>query len=939
MRQTKDWIFRKLFRITRYYAWWVLIFALLLTGASTYYIQHIPLHSSYLDLLPRHDPLIDEYRKNEAYLAQTDYIALLLRLNHPEGKSDQAREALLISAAKKISNVLRADPTFSKVTYLMEPSPKIPDQYLYLYQLNAEKLAHIETSVSFARQAISGGELPPLPARDLTGAYAQVEERFNRTLTQDTKSGIGSLSAVNKQLATLEKLNQGVIKAITQIDELPKVTAAVVDLTTLFAPNKPAATHKPGGFFSGDRTRILVNIRPRYPTQRGVAYCTQVTNNLRKDLASIDLSSLGVSVGATGPYVFTAENNAVVNADMQRTTIISSIGVFVIFFLAFGSLFYSFITLIPLVISLVLTMAWAKFAVGGFNLITSFLPALVLGLGIDYGIHLISRYAEERQKGRSFNRALYTSILRKGDASLTAALTTALVFVGLLTSRSRALFEMGVITSVGVLLAFVVTIILLPTLLTIAHYLFRFHHHERVINYAPHFSRYFRFVVNKGQAIFVIICILTFFITFQAAHTSFQFSSANLIPHVKSQDVLTDILKHFSKGGTQFGDYFTFFASSEKELNTIIAHLDQSDLVAEDKGGKKDVESARDLLPVNLSEQQKVLNKLNIPAYIDQLAFFDRSLESPTTTSVQIRALLAQFSLLQYAAVLTGEEGTAEKSRQIQLQLRTIQTELKKLDATSARNKISRLEEALRTLDQNLRQIRELPPLDTLLRDIVNSLPTGIRSRYLTADGEYIVQARMSPTIYQEDNLKKFDKFAASFSNHYFGMPLVAAKLEHYMKHDFLVSTLIAIFLIAITLRLSMGSWLRALVAGSPLLLGYLWMLAGMRLLGVAFSFINITISPLLIGVGVDDGIHFLHRYTEERSVDPDGAIERSGRKVAVAVTVTSLTTMLVFGCLLIARTPGLRFLGDSALLGIGFTFLFSLLFLPAALRVFGKRV
>lgn len=54
---------------------------------------------------------------------------------------------------------------------------------------------------------------------------------------------------------------------------------------------------------------------------------------------------------------------------------------------------------------------------------------------------------------------------------------------------------------------------------------------------------------------------------------------------------------------------------------------------------------------------------------------------------------------------------------------------------------------------------------------------------------------------------------------------------------------------------------------------------------------------------------------------------------------VTSLTTMLVFGSLLLARTPGLRFLGDSALLGIGFTLLFSLLFLPAALRVFGKRV
>jgi predicted RND superfamily exporter protein len=55
---------------------------------------------------------------------------------------------------------------------------------------------------------------------------------------------------------------------------------------------------------------------------------------------------------------------------------------------------------------------------------------------------------------------------------------------------------------------------------------------------------------------------------------------------------------------------------------------------------------------------------------------------------------------------------------------------------------------------------------------------------------------------------------------------------------------------------------------------------------------------------------------------------------------VTSLTTMLVFGSLLVARTPGLRMLGASALLGIGFALLFSILFLPAALKVEGgKRV
>jgi len=932
MRETRERLFRRLFRFTRYYAWWVLLLTLLITGAGVYYIQQLPLRSSYLDLLPRNDPLIEEYKENEAYLAQLDYIAILLQLEDPAGKTKAEREAVLLDAAVKIKQALDADPEFAEVTYLVEPSPKIPDQYLLLYQLDAAKLARIEASINLARHAIGGGELSGLPPIDLATAYGQIEEKFKDAISSGGGDGVGlgESSEIEQELVQLSNFNRAIIAAIDGLDGLDKVTQAVRDLTGLFSPNTEAVVRKPEGFFSADRTALLMNVKPRYPSQRGVAYCTKVTADLNRDLARLDLP--GIRVGATGPYVFNAETNAVVNADMHRTTIISSVGVFLIFLLAFGSLFYSIITLIPLVISTILTIAWAKFAVGGFNLITSFLPALVLGLGIDYGIHLISRYAEERQKGTSFNRALYTAIIRKGDASLAAALTTALVFMGLLTSRSRALFEMGAITGVGVLISFAMTILLIPTLLTLVHFLFRFHHRERVINYAPRFAPYFRFVSEKGRAIFTIVCILTFFISFQAAHVQFRFASGDLVPHTRSQEVLSEILDKFGAEGAKSGDYFTFFAKNEDELENIVAHLSKSDLV-------ESIDSARDLLPVNLSEQQQVLKSLNIPAYINQLSLLDKSITTRNETSVRIRTLLAQFSLLQYIAALNGEERIANESREIQLELRQVQKRLSALDVQTAHARIAALEDALSTLDQNLRQIRDLPPIGTLLRDILDGLPAGIRSRYLTADGEYIIRARMSPAIYEPENLRTFDSYAASFSDHYFGMPLVTAELERYMRHDFFLSTILAAVLIGLTLWRSMGGVRRAILAGSPLVLGYLWMLAGMRLLGFSFNFINITISPLLIGVGVDNGIHMLHRYLEERAFDPEGAIERSGQRTALAVIVTSLTTMLVFGSLLLARTPGLRFLGDSALLGIGFTLLFSLLFLPAALRVFGKRV
>ena len=335
-----------------------------------------------------------------------------------------------------------------------------------------------------------------------------------------------------------------------------------------------------------------------------------------------------------------------------------------------------------------------------------------------------------------------------------------------------------------------------------------------------------------------------------------------------------------------------------------------------------------------------MLNALNINAYIEQLDVLENSLDGQANVLAEIRTVLAQFSLLQFAASANGEIGLGIQGNHIMRQLRDIQEQIGQTDIVEATRHLAELRAALAALDANLDQVRDLPPAEELLRDVLLSYPEVLRSRLLTADGRFVIQARVSRSIFDDDNMKKFDCFAASFSDDYFGMPLVVQQLEGYMKRDFYLSTGIAILLIITIVWGSLRGWMRALLAVAPLVLGYIWMLGGMRLLAMDFNFLSITISPLLIGIGVDNGIHIIHRTMEESSLRQEGAIERGVGTTAISVIVTSLTTMLVFGSLLAARTPGLRMLGASALLGIGFALLFSLLFLPAALRVEGgKRV
>jgi len=199
-----------------------------------------------------------------------------------------------------------------------------------------------------------------------------------------------------------------------------------------------------------------------------------------------------------------------------------------------------------------------------------------------------------------------------------------------------------------------------------------------------------------------------------------------------------------------------------------------------------------------------------------------------------------------------------------------------------------------------------------------------------------VVEARVTPSIYEGRNLQTFLDWADGLGFERFGLPEVTAQIEGYMKRDFLVSTVLAVAIIFLLVWRDFPRLVKAALALAPLGMGYVWMLAGMNLLKIQFNFTNIVISPLLIGIGVDSAVHLLHRVDEERA-GADAAV-RGAAASAVPIAVSALTTMAAFGALLAARTPGLRLLGASALLGLGFTLLWSLTFLPAAVALLVEK-
>jgi predicted RND superfamily exporter protein len=92
----------------------------------------------------------------------------------------------------------------------------------------------------------------------------------------------------------------------------------------------------------------------------------------------------------------------------------------------------------------------------------------------------------------------------------------------------------------------------------------------------------------------------------------------------------------------------------------------------------------------------------------------------------------------------------------------------------------------------------------------------------------------------------------------------------------------------------------------------------------------NLIILPLFLGMAVDDGIHLVHRMLEA----PEDAISPLARSTGKAIVLTSLTTMVGFGSLMVARHRGIFSLGILVTLAVGLSLIATLVVLPLVLHL-----
>ena len=107
-----------------------------------------------------------------------------------------------------------------------------------------------------------------------------------------------------------------------------------------------------------------------------------------------------------------------------------------------------------------------------------------------------------------------------------------------------------------------------------------------------------------------------------------------------------------------------------------------------------------------------------------------------------------------------------------------------------------------------------------------------------------------------------------------------------------------------------------------------------MQLTGMKFQFINFLAIPLIIGIGIDDGVHLMHRWLSEEKSNLHTVFASTGK----AILLTSITTMLAFGSMHFAKMPIWQWFGDGLFLGVGACFITSIIGLSGVLGLIQSK-
>lgn len=210
-----------------------------------------------------------------------------------------------------------------------------------------------------------------------------------------------------------------------------------------------------------------------------------------------------------------------------------------------------------------------------------------------------------------------------------------------------------------------------------------------------------------------------------------------------------------------------------------------------------------------------------------------------------------------------------------------------------------------------------------------SDLDQALVARFIGNRGKHLLRVYAKGDIWEREALERFVREVERVDRRITGHPIQTYYASGQMQRSYLHAGVYALLAVAMLLMFDFSSLRATAVAMVPLIMGFALLVGVMGWLRIPFNAANTIILPLLLGIGIDNGVHVVHDWRSQ----PVGAY-RMRSSMAVAMLLCSATTMAGFCSMIFARHQGLRTLGQVLTLGIACCLATSLVFLPAVLTI-----
>lgn len=627
----------------------------------------------------------------------------------------------------------------------------------------------------------------------------------------------------------------------------------------------------------------------------------------------------GLNVGLTGEPVLEHDEMQQSQKDTTVASVVSLLVCALIFIYGYQETGRPVKATLCLIVGLGYTMAFATFTVGHLNILTITFVPILIGLAIDYGVHLISRYEEELRRGRTEQDALVKAIVYTGQGIFTGAFTTAGAFLAMAFTNFKGIQEMGIICGGGLLVCLVPMMTMLPVLLLRGRQN-RIDHAEAGVPLRR--ARIENLWLQRPLTVTFVTVGLCALAATQIPKVYFDYDLLHMqsagLPAVEFEKKLLNS----AEKSVLFG---AVIATNLQDAAAMMARLTNLPAVA-------GVESIAKYIGDDQTEQLKLVRE--IKAQLAPISF-----EMPDSKPVDIPELSQTlYSLYGYLGAAHDEVEKDEPALGNQLMsmrqaVGALRKEMLSGAASDLETHAQKLAAFQRALFNDVRQTFEaLKHQDSASPLSVQDLPQALRDRFVGVTGKYLLMVYPKKDVWKRENQKEFIDQVQSVYPGVTGTPVQLYYYTDLLKRSYEQAARYSLVAIVILVLIHFRSPLCVALALVPVGVGFLWLGGLMGRLGIQLNPANIMTLPLVIGIGVTNGIHILNRYAEEQT--PNILARSTGK----AVLVSGLTAIAGFGSLMLAKHQGIQSLGYVMSCGLATCMIAGLTFLPALLNLLTRH-